>query len=109
MPSADEIFASLMRGAQQEAADLWETAKGFAINTCWSLASQLVLVGQAYIAKEFTKDEVKKYLETIRLQFIATLAATIMKIEGLAERIINSALTAVRDAINGALGFKLIA
>ena len=53
--------------------------------------------------------EVKSYLETIRLQFIGMLAATIMKVEGLAEKMVNGALTAVRDAINAALGFKLIA
>lgn len=109
MPSADEIFAGLMQGAREEAAELWEEAKEFSINTCWSLASQLALVGRAFVAGEFTKAELMKYLETIRLQFIATLAAAIMKVEGLAERMVNAALTAVRDAINSALGFKLIA
>ena len=109
MLHADEIFAALMQGAQQAAAEFWSQARESSINACWSLASQLSLLGQGYLAKEFTAAEVKSYLETIRLQFIGMLAATIMKVEGLAEKMVNGALTAVRDAINTALGFKLIA
>ena len=109
MLNADELFAALMQGARSAAKEFWADTREYSINACWSLASQLSLLGQGYLANEFTEQEVKNYLETIRLQFIGILAATIMKIEGLAERMINSALTAVRDAINTALGFKLIA
>lgn len=109
MLNADELFATIMQGARQAAGEFWEETRDFAMNGCWSLASQLTLLGQGYLAHEFTKAEVQRYLETIRLQFIGMLAATIMKVEGLAERMVNGALTAVRDAINTALGFKLIA
>ena len=109
MLNADELFATIMQGARQAAGDFWDKTRDFSMNACWSLASQLALLGQGYLAHEFTKQEVNSYLETMRLQLIGMLAATIMKVEGLAERMLNGALTAVRDAINTALGFKLIA
>ncbi|MGV8831524.1 MAG: hypothetical protein ACOH2N_06070 [Devosia sp.] len=109
MLNADELFATIIEGARKAAGDYWAETRDFSVNACWSIASQLALLGQGYTSGEFSQQEVKSYVETLRLQFIGLLAATIMKVEGLAERLVNGALTAARDALNTALGFKLIA
>ncbi|MCZ4347883.1 hypothetical protein [Devosia neptuniae] len=109
MPSSEEFFADMIASARQAAGDFWADVRASTISACRSMAEQLALIAKGFALGEFTEQDVKADIEAVRKQLIASLAATIMKIEGLAARIINSALTAVRDAINNALGFELIA
>jgi hypothetical protein len=87
----------------------WSAIQQAATTELQGLAQRLVLLTQGYQNGEVTKDMVQSHLKTMRYHVIATIAMLTVMVEATIEKIINSALTAVRDAINQAIGFKLIA
>ena len=107
--NVSELTSSMIAEASAVAGTGWKEVKQAAIVEFQGLAERLVAITRAYVEQEMTKAMVKRHLSTMRYHVIATIAMLTVLVEATVEKMVNKALTIVRDAINQAIGFALIA
>lgn len=98
----------MLAGAAQIASNQWQDISNAALVEFRALAQRLVLIVQLHARGEITVAMARRHLRTARFHVIATIAMLTVMVEATAERVVNAALTAVRDVINTAAGFALI-
>jgi len=106
---SDEIFNQITQKAAHIAGNAWNEMRQAATVEFEGLARRIVMLVEGFLNDEITKSMAQGHLANMRYHVIATIAMLTMMTQGAVERIVNGALTVVRDAINKAAGFALIA
>lgn len=106
--NVQELLLSMMNAAESEFADKWPNVKDYAEPELEKLARTLVQIGKLTSTGEISEGEARLLLEMQK-----NTARTIMlTLEGMGllivEAAINSALSVVKDTVNGAIGIALI-
>ena len=105
----DQLGASMLAEAARVAKDQWAVIRQAATIEIQGLAQRLVSITNAFLAQEITQTMAQRHLRTARNHVVAVIAMLTSMVEAAAEKIINATLTVVRDAVNTAIGFTLIA
>lgn len=88
--------------------DKWPEARDYAESEFNKLSESLALVSKLYAAGEITQKRARLHIEFQK----SAMRTVLLTIEGLGviavEQSINAALKVVRDAVNTAIGFRLI-
>lgn len=104
----EAIFDSLFAEAKDVAGDAWGEIRSFVKIEFKGLAKQIKEIGKAVARGEIKQRTARALLKMARNNLISTLAATTTLVFAAAEKIINAALKAIKELVNGALGFALI-
>lgn len=104
----EAISQSMLSEAAGTAKEAWVNIRQAATVEIQGLAQRLVSLTSAFLAGEITQTMAKRHLRQARLHVVATIAMLTSMVEAAVEKIINAALTVIRDVVNTAIGFKLI-
>jgi hypothetical protein len=107
--NASDLGSKMIAEASAVAGAGWKDIKQAAMVEFQGLAQRLVTLTRAYIDKEMTQSMVKRHLRTMRYHVVATIAMLTVLLEATIEKMVNKALTVIRDAVNETIGFALIA
>lgn len=106
--TAAGILKPMVAAAHESLAKDWGKAEDYAKPELKKLATSLADIAKLVAADKVNKRQAKALLNIHR----NTTQAVLLTIEGLGviavEDAINAALGAARDAVNGAVGFKLV-
>jgi hypothetical protein len=107
-PSAGELVKTMLAAAQGSLDKDWPKARDYAKPELSKLARSLLDIGNLFAAGKITELEARSLLEIHK----NTTKMVFLTVEGLGllavEKAINAALGAVKDSVNGALGFALL-
>lgn len=106
--NVNQLASTMLSGAATTAGNAWSQIQSAAVVEIRGLAQRLAAIAAAFVSGQITKDMARRHLRTARFHVIATIAMLTSVVEAAVERIINAALTAVRDAVNTAIGFTLV-
>lgn len=106
---AGEISKQISQKAAHIAGNAWNEMRQAATVEFEGLARRIVMLVEGYRNDEITKNMAQGHLANMRYHVVATIAMLTMMTQGTVEKIVNGALTVVRDAINKAAGFALLA
>jgi hypothetical protein len=103
-----ETKASMIVGVKNVIKDGWPQVKNFAEVEMKLLAQSIIEINSLAVSKKISKAEARSLMRQHKNATTAVLAG----IEGmsilLAEQAVNAALSAIRDAVNTAAGFKIV-
>lgn len=102
------VFNTLFTEAKDVAGDAWDEIRSFVKIEFKGLAKQIKEIGKAVARGEMKTRTARTLMKMARNNLMATLAATTTLVLAAAEKIINAALKAIKELVNGALGFALI-
>jgi hypothetical protein len=111
MPNIDvsQVLTSMIAAAKGVLGGKWPKVRDFAEAEFEKLARTLAQIETLKVSKQITEAEASVLLEMQK----NTARAVMLTLEGmsllLVEQAINAALAVVKDAVNGAVGFSLIA
>ena len=107
-PSVAELVKTMLAAAKNSLDKDWPKARDYAKPELSKLARSLLDIGRLFAEGKITKLEARSLLE-IHKNTTKTVFLTVEGLELLAvEKAINAALGAVKDSVNGALGFALV-
>jgi hypothetical protein len=106
--NAQDIGGKIITQASAIAADRWKDIADAATIELKGLAQRLVLIVEGVGTGQLSRDSAIRHFAAAKFHVIAVVAMLTVMIEAAIERIVNGALTVVRDAINAAAGFALI-
>ena len=104
----EALSQSMLSEASGIAKDAWTNIRQAATVEIRGLAQRLVSLTNAFLLGEITRTMAKRHLRQARLHVIATIAMLTSMVEAAVEKIINAALTAIRNVVNTAIGFTLV-
>lgn len=102
------VFNTLFTEAKQTAGAAWDEIRSFVKIEFKGLARQIKEIGKALERGEIKLRTARTLFKMARNNLIAAVATTTTLVLAAAQRIINAALTAIKDLVNGALGLVLI-
>ncbi|MDN3669151.1 hypothetical protein QWY93_07405 [Echinicola jeungdonensis] len=104
----EELLKNMIKGAKGVLKKHWKEAEPFAEQELKVLAENLKLIGKLKLEGKINEAQAKHYFEIQK----SSVRIVLLTIEGLGilavEDAINSALDAVRDTVNRALGWSLL-
>lgn len=105
---ASTLVKEMLAAAKGEVADKWPEVKVYAEAEAKKLAQTLVMIEKLKVSKRITKKQAEILLDMQK----QTSRIVLLTIEGLsllaAEAAVNAAIKSIRDAVNDAIGWKLI-
>ena len=106
--SASKLAKQMLAAAKGEVAEKWPDVKLYADAEARKLAQTLVMIEKLKVSGKITKKQADILLDMQK----QTSRVVLLTIEGLnllaAEAAINAAIKSIRDAVNDAIGWKLI-
>jgi hypothetical protein len=106
--SASGLAKQMLAAAKGEVAEKWPDVKLYAEAEARKLAQTLVMIEKLKVSGKITKKQADILLDMQK----QTSRVVLLTIEGLsllaAEAAINAAIKSIRDAVNDAIGWKLI-
>ena len=103
-----QLAGAMTAAAKDSLAQSWPDIKEYAEAEATKTAQTLAMIEKLHLLGKITKTEARIHLRMQKNSAIAVL----LTIEGLGilavEKAINAAIKAVRDIVNGAVGFALI-
>jgi hypothetical protein len=106
--NVSDLLGDMVEAANGVLSDKWPEVKDYAETELKGIAEGVVLVEKLHLAGSITDEQAKLLFEMKK----NTAKIVLLSIEGLGilavEQAINAALNAVKEAVNGALGFILI-
>lgn len=105
----EDLGKKLLSALQGSLREVWAKAQAFAKPEAQKIAQTIVSIEASYLAGEITEEQARLLLEMQKNASRAVILA--VQVIGLvaAEKAINDALSAVKDLVNKAVGFVLIA
>jgi hypothetical protein len=108
LPQVGALVKSMVAAARGSLGQDWSKARAFAEPELDKLARSLIDIGRLAADGEITAEEASALLQ-IHKNTTRTVMLTVQGLGLLAvENAINAALGAVKDAVNGAIGFALL-
>ncbi|MBX3455905.1 hypothetical protein [Ferrovibrio sp.] len=104
----DSLFARMFGAAREESRDSWSSIRGLVKVELKSLARKIKEAGKAVATGDISEENARLLLRLDRVQIATVVAATSAITLPAAERAIGSSIDAVRESVNGALGFYLL-
>jgi hypothetical protein len=106
--SASKLAKQMLVAAKGEVAEKWPDVKLYAEAEARKLAQTLIMIEKLKVSGKITKKQADILLDMQK----QTSRVVLLTIEGLsllaAEAAINAAIKSIRDAVNDAIGWKLI-
>lgn len=105
---ASQLVKDMLGAARAEVADQWPDVRLYAESEAKKLAQTLVMIEKLKLKGRINRQQARLLLDMQK----QTSRIVLLTIEGLtllaAEAAINAAFKAVRDTVNGAIGWKLV-
>lgn len=105
----EDLGKKLLSAMQGSLSEAWAKAEAFAKPEAQKIAQTIVSIEASHLAGKITEEQARLLLEMQKNASRAVILA--VQVIGLvaAEKAINDALSAVKDLVNKAVGFVLIA
>jgi hypothetical protein len=103
-----DILPTVIGAAQREAGQTWPQIRTLAETSLRDLSQAIVEAGEGVISGEATADEARVIVEEALRAATGVLAAAVVGGQAAAQRIVNAAIAAVRQAVNAAIGIPLL-
>lgn len=104
----DEIWEAMVNAVETSFKESWPQIKDYATTELDKIATTLVSIETLYKTNQISKGEssilFEMQLNSARAVLLAIQGMTLI----LVEKVINNALEAVKDIVNGLIGFTLI-
>ncbi len=105
---ASDLVKQMLTAAKGEVEDKWPEVKVYAETESKKLAQTIVMIEKLKLSGQITKKQAEILLDMQK----QTSRVVLLTIEGLtllaAEAAVNAAIKSIRDAVNDAIGWKLI-
>ncbi len=105
---ASDLVKQMLTAAKSEVEDKWPEVKVYAETESKKLAQTIVMIEKLKLSGQITKKQAEILLDMQK----QTSRVVLLTIEGLtllaAEAAVNAAIKSIRDAVNDAIGWKLI-
>ncbi len=105
---ASDLVKQMLTAAKGEVEDKWPEVKIYAETESKKLAQTIVMIEKLKLSGQITKKQAEILLDMQK----QTSRGVLLTIEGLtllaAEAAVNAAIKSIRDAVNDAIGWKLI-
>ncbi|MEZ5064237.1 MAG: hypothetical protein R3B81_05850 [bacterium] len=103
-----ELARAMLAAVRESLGDDWKDAKDWATPEIQRMARVLVDIGKLVTQEKITPAEAKVLLR-IHRNTMQTIMLTVKGLGLLAtENAVNAAIDAIRDVVNGAVGFRLV-
>jgi hypothetical protein len=103
-----ELAKSVLIAVKPVLGKSWDEVRSFAEGEAIKLAQMLITIGELRATDQIDEDQARALLDMQK----HAMQAVLLTVEGIgiitAQNAINAALSAVKVAVNGALGFALI-
>lgn len=110
MPNLDlnNLFNSMVTAAKISASAGWSQIVSVATHEFQVIAHRIVQIGQAFALGQIDKIDAQGLMKLAKNHIVAAIATLTTLVLATVQRIINAAMTAVRDVVNTAVGFVLL-
>lgn len=104
----EQLLGPMLEAASASGQSLWNRAKTFAIPELEDVAKRILAIEIGVQDGDFSEDAAKDLL-ALQLQSAVAVMEQMAELTIFeAQQIINAALGAIRDVVNGAVGFALL-
>ncbi|MDA4845833.1 hypothetical protein [Hoeflea poritis] len=104
----NQLASQMISEASQVAINSWNAIKSTAVTEFRGLSQRIVMIARLYAQGEISKAGARRHFKAARYHVIAILAMLTALVEAAAAKIVNAALKVIADAVNAAIGFKLV-